>query len=135
MLTQNQKERLTQLIEKCEDRPLSQLIEKASVHWISGKVKPVRNKYGVELDNGEYSCCPSNEVCLIGSAMLGETTTCNPITEKFEGRLMSDCCKKFDISRQKLNKIMSIFDGEDEFISPDDSTGLIIKELYEILFL
>jgi hypothetical protein len=54
MLTENQKDPLLQLIHKCEDEPLKKLIEAASKNWSNGNVSPLRNSYGVTVEDGHY---------------------------------------------------------------------------------
>jgi hypothetical protein len=138
MLTENQKNRLLALINKCEDESLKKLIEAAAKQWISGNVSPLRNDYGVTVENECYVSV-NNHSCLISSAMIGEKSSCPniPGPDLYHPRMVNlalsrDATQKFGISESKINQIIGVFDGESEYAT---YTGLIIKELYEILFL
>jgi hypothetical protein len=142
MLTQDQKDSLLQLIDKCEDLPLKNLISAASNQWINGNVSPRRNSFGVKVINGKYDTTDQH-CCLITASMFGEKSSLDSqISEhrslmewsKLTKNLKYDTVVKFNIPIREINRIVNLFDGE----TPDsdsDSTGLIIRELCEILFL
>jgi len=139
MLTENQKERLLQLINKCEDEPLKNLIETAAKQWINGNVSPKRNDYGVTVENECYVSV-NNHSCLISSAMIGEKSSYDSNTPGsgwfrkniINNTLKRDASNKFGIDSRNITEIICAFDGESEY---ENHTGLIIKELYDILFL
>ena len=139
MLKEIQKERLLQLINKCEDEPLKKLIEAASKQWISGNVLPKRNDYGVTVKDDCY-VSENRHSCLISSAMIGEKSSYNPNTPGtswfrkniINNTLKRDASNKFGINSRDITEIICVFDGESEYAT---YTGLVIKELYEILFL
>jgi len=139
MLTETQKDRLVQLIHECEDEPLKKLIEAASKQWISGNVSPKRNDYGVTVENECYVSV-SNHSCLISSAMIGEKSSYDPNTPGsgwfrkniINNTLKRDASNKFGIDSRNITEIICVFDGESEYANYN---GLVIKELYEILFL
>lgn len=129
---------MTQLIYSCEDTPLKNLIEAAAKQWIDGTISPLRNNYGVIVEDGHYVSL-NNQSCLISSAMIGEKSSCVNIPGPdlhhpriVEVALKRDVSKKFNITEKKINDIICIFDGESE---ASDYSGVIIETLYEILFL
>lgn len=138
MLTENQKERLFELINKCEDLPLKNLISTACNQWINGNISPKRNDFGAKVTDGKYDTIDQH-CCLITASMIGEESS-------FDSRILHsgyryfllnknlkfDTVSKYGVPLQEINRIINLFDGE---TTDSDSTGLIIRELYEILFL
>lgn len=138
MLTQEQQARLFKLIDKCKDLPLKSLISTACNQWINGNVSPKRNDFGAKVIDGKYDTIDQH-CCLITASMIGEKSSFD-VRIRHSGyhyfllnkNLKYDTVFKFNIPIQEINRIINLFDGE---TTDSDSTGLIIRELYEILFL
>lgn len=138
MLTQEQQARLFKLIDKCKDLPLKSLISTACNQWINDNVSPKRNDFGAKVIDGKYDIIDQH-CCLITASMIGEESS-------FDSQILHsgyhyflliknlkfDTVSKYGIPIQEINRIINLFDGES---IDSDSTGLIIRELYEILFL
>jgi hypothetical protein len=135
MLTDTQKIKINQLIEKCTHEPLKNILTKATDQW-SKDTSPIRNIFGVNLDkDNKYISCDGNS-CLVTSAMIGEKSSFNFkefAKEEIPSCLKNDFCDRFGVSYSVLGRIINLFDGE-QFTAKVDSIDPIIEELYDILF-
>lgn len=135
MLTDTQKIKINQLIEKCTHEPLKNILTKASEQW-SKDTSPIRNIFGVNLDEDLKYISYNGNSCLVTSAMIGEKSSFNfkeYSNDEIPSCLKNDFCDKFGVSYSVLGRIINLFDGE-QFIVKVDSIDPVIEELYDILF-
>ena len=73
MLTQDQKDQLTQLMNDCPIPKLKKVLEEGLPRFISGEIKPIQKNSGVITNIQNIYFAPSKECCLLGSALIGKS--------------------------------------------------------------
>lgn len=70
MLTQDQKNRLTELMVDCEIPILKDILREALPRFISGEVKPIQDNLGVFIADGKWKLRSNKSCCLIGASLI-----------------------------------------------------------------
>lgn len=70
MLTQDQKDRLTELMNGCEIPILKDILQKALPRFISDEVKPIQDQLGVFVADGKWQLRSNKSCCLIGASLI-----------------------------------------------------------------
>ena len=83
MLTQDQKDQLTNLMTECDIPILKDILAEALPKFISDEVKPIQHQLGVFVVNGKYQPTARNACCLIGASFVGKPE--NAILKYYDG--------------------------------------------------
>lgn len=94
MLTQTQKDQLTQLMNDCPIPKLKKVLDEGLPRFISGEIEPIRQKLGVNLNSSNLYYSFERKCCLFGAFLIGKE---KPL----------DC----DLTQQELASVTSGFDG------------------------
>lgn len=94
MLTQDQKDHLTQLMNDCPIPKLKRVLEEGLPRFISDEISPTQGTLGINFMKTAY-VSQYNECCLLGSAMIGKNSSedfsfglneMGSLTRAFDGR-------------------------------------------------
>ena len=73
MLTQLQKDQLTQLMSYCPIPKLKKVLDEGLPRFISGEIEPIQNTTGLIINKYNKYEASDNRCCLIGAALIGKS--------------------------------------------------------------
>jgi len=98
MLTQEQKDQLTVLMNECPHSKLKKVLNEALPRFISGEIEPIQHTTGLSCESDGKWRAEYDKCCLIGAALIGKSTNKRIIEE-------------FNISESENESIIYSFDG------------------------
>lgn len=72
MLTQTQKDQLTQLMNDCPIPKLKKVLEEGLPRFISGEIEPIQHWSGITTNHNDVYYAETDRCCLLGAAVIGK---------------------------------------------------------------
>jgi hypothetical protein len=117
MLTQEQKDSLTQLMNDCPIPKLKRVLEEGLPRFISGEITPIQNNSGVSLNQNDIYHSLDKECCLLGVAAIGKKSN-----------------ESFSLELGELYALTSSFDGKKFRIDCDKEIFDYVAQIRKVIF-
>lgn len=116
MLTQDQKDQLTQLMNDCPIPKLKKVLDNGLPRFISGEIEPIQHNSGVTTNYDDVYYAENNKCCLLGAAVIGQKS------------------KDFLLGNFELTTLTGSFDGRGYRLGYDKEIYNYVEKIRKVIF-